>query len=150
VEIMLKRLDPELPLPRHAHPGDAGVDLHARHELTLDPGARASVPTGIAVAIPEGHVGLVAPRSGLAIRHGIGVVNAPGIVDSGYRGEIKVILVNHGSEPVRLERGDRIAQLIVVAVATVEMIEVGELPSSDRGAGGFGSTGGARGLGGTS
>ena len=147
---MLKRLDPELPPPRHAHPGDAGVDLHARHEVRLDPGARASVPTGIAVAIPEGHVGLVAPRSGLAARHGIGVVNAPGIVDSGYRGEIKVILVNHGSEPIRLERGDRIAQLIVVPVATVEMIDVEELPSSERGAGGFGSTGGVHGLGGAS
>jgi dUTP pyrophosphatase len=141
VRIDLKRLDPDLPAPRHAHPGDGGVDLYAREGVHLDPGERAMVPTGIAVAIPDGYAGLVTPRSGLAARHGIGVVNGPGLVDSGYRGEIKVVLVNHGTEPVRLERGERIAQLVVVPVAVQEYGEVDELPPSRRGAGGFGSTG---------
>lgn len=117
------------------------MDLHARQEVTLAAGDRAIVPTGVAVAIPEGHAGLVVPRSGLAARHGIGVVNGPGLIDSGYRGEVAVILVNHGSEPVTLRRGDRIAQLVVTPVATQEMMVVDELPTSERGAGGFGSTG---------
>lgn len=141
MEIPLRRLDPGVPVPRRAHPGDAGVDLHACRNVLLEPGERAVVPTGIAVAIPEGHAGLVAPRSGLAGRVGLGVVNAPGVVDAGYRGEVKVILINHGSEPIRLERGERIAQLLVVPVAGIEFVEVAELPPSARGEGGFGSTG---------
>jgi dUTP pyrophosphatase len=141
MRIPLKRLDPDLPVPAHAQPGDGGVDLHARQSVTLAPGERVIVPTGIAVAIPVGHAGLVTPRSGLAARSGIGVVNGPGLVDSGYRGEIKVILVNHGDEPVDIERGDRIAQLVVVPVAIQEFEVVDELPESARGEGGLGSTG---------
>lgn len=141
MKIPAKRIDAEIPLPEAAHPGDAGVDLRARETVVLEPGERAMVPTGIAVAIPEGHVGLVAPRSGLAIRSGIGVVNGPGVVDAGYRGELKVILVNHGGEAVTLQRGDRIAQLIVVPFVTPSFEEFEELPESVRGAQGFGSTG---------
>lgn len=141
MKIPVLRLDPELPLPQPAHPGDAGLDLRAAGRVLIPPGGRALVPTGIAVAIPEGHVGLVAPRSGLAARFGLGVVNAPGVIDSGYRGEIKVILVNHGAEAVTLERGDRVAQLLVVAHAAPVFEEVDKLPESVRGAGGFGSTG---------
>jgi dUTP pyrophosphatase len=139
--VLVRRLDAGLPLPNRARPGDAGVDLYAATPVTLAPGERATVGTGVAVAIPEGHAGLVTPRSGLADRHGLGVVNAPGVVDSGYRGEIRVILVNHGSAPVSLSRGDRIAQLVVVPVAAGDLVEVTELPDSERGAGGFGSTG---------
>jgi dUTP pyrophosphatase len=146
VRIPLKRLDPDLPIPAHAHRGDGGVDLFAREAVRLEPGERAAVATGIAVAIPPGHAGLVTPRSGLALRRGLGIVNAPGLVDSGYRGEIRVVLVNHGSDPVEVARGDRIAQLIVVPVAVQEYVEVEALPPSDRGAGGFGSTGGSSGL----
>ena len=135
------RLDRELPVPRRSHPGDAGVDLYARVDVTLEPGERSLVPTGIAVAIPDGHAGFVVPRSGLAIRHGVGVVNGPGLVDAGYRGEVKVILVNHGQDRVRLARGDRIAQLVVVPVLMAEFVEVESLPDSKRGSGGFGSTG---------
>ena len=140
-KVLVRRLDPELPLPARAHPGDAGVDLYAAEAVALAPGERATVPTGVAVAIPEGYTGLVAPRSGLAQRHGLGIVNAPGVVDAGYRGEIRVLLVNHGSEPVSLARGERIAQLLVVPVSTVGVVEVYQLPLSERGAGGFGSTG---------
>jgi dUTP pyrophosphatase len=139
--VLVQRLDAGLPLPGRARPGDAGVDLYAAAPVTLAPGERATVGTGVAVAIPEGHAGLVTPRSGLAHRHGLGVVNAPGVVDSGYRGEIRVILVNHGADPVALSRGDRIAQLVVVPVAVGDLVEVAELPGSERGAGGFGSTG---------
>jgi len=128
-------------MPRHAHDGDAGIDLFAREDVQIAPGEWLMAPTGIAVAIPRGYVGLVAPRSGLAARHGLGVVNGPGVVDSGYRGELKVILINHGTEPLSLQRGDRIAQLVVVPVADQEFVEVDELPGSARGAGGFGSTG---------
>lgn len=142
MRILLKRLDPELPIPGHAHPGDGGVDLHAAEAATLAPGERAVVPTGISVAIPDGYAGFVLPRSGLAARQGVSIVNAPGLVDSGYRGEIKVILVNLGDERVDISRGDRIAQLVVMAVATQEFEEVDELPDSRRGEGGFGSTGG--------
>ena len=141
MKIPVMRLDPDLPLPASAHAGDAGVDLHTRREVTLTPGERSLVATGVAVAVPDGYVGLVAPRSGLAARHGIGVVNAPGVIDSGYRGEIQVILVNHGQEPVTLRRGDRIAQLVVVAHGAPEMMEVDALPGSERGEGGFGSSG---------
>jgi dUTP pyrophosphatase len=141
MQIPLKRLDPGLPAPGRSHPGDAGVDLRAAATVNLQPGERAIVPTGIAVAIPDGHAGLVIPRSGLAARLGLGIVNAPGLIDSGYRGEIAVILVNHGSGEITLERGDRIAQLVVAPVASAEFTEVDELPKSARGAGGFGSTG---------
>ena len=139
--VLVRRLDPGLPLPGRAHPGDAGVDLYAAEAVALAPGERATVGTGVAVAIPEGYAGLVAPRSGLAQRHGLSIVNAPGVVDAGYRGEIRVILVNHGSEVVTLARGDRVAQLLVVPVAGGDLLEVEELPSSERGEGGFGSTG---------
>jgi len=139
--VLVRRLDSGLPLPTAARPGDAGVDLCAGTSLTLGPGERATVGTGVAVAIPEGYAGLVTPRSGLAQRHGLGIVNAPGVVDSGYRGEIRVILVNHGSETVGVARGDRIAQLVVVPVLAAGVEEVEALPSSERGEGGFGSTG---------
>lgn len=142
VDVLLRRLDPDLPAPAYAHPGDAGADLYARSEVTLAPGERALVPTGVAIALPAGTVGLVHPRSGLAARHGIGMVNAPGVIDAGYRGELQVLLVNHGSEPVTLARGDRIAQLLVQRVERARFHEVEVLPGSDRGEGGFGSTGG--------
>ena len=141
MRIPLKVLDPDLPLPERAHPGDGGADLRSAESLKLAPGQRAVVPTGVAVAIPEGHAGLVVPRSGLAARHGIGVVNGPGLVDSGYRGELRVLLVNHGDEPVAIERGERIAQLVVVPIETPEFEVVDELPPSARGEGGLGSTG---------
>lgn len=138
----VQRLDADLPLPRYARPGDAGLDLCARETVSLKPGERAVVPTGIAVAVPAGHVGLVHPRSGLAARHGVTLVNAPGTIDSGYRGEIRVILINTDlREPVVLERGARIAQLVVQPVATVDVVVVDTLPDTARGAGGFGSTG---------
>ncbi len=140
--LAVRRLDPELPLPERAHPGDAGLDLRARDDVTLQPGERAVVPTGIAIALPAGHVGLVHPRSGLAAEHGVGLVNAPGTIDEGYRGEIRVILINlDPSEPVHIRRGDRIAQLVVQRVEEVRVVEVSELPPSPRGSGGFGSTG---------
>lgn len=141
MEIPVLRLDPDLPLPQRAHPGDAGVDLLARTAVVLEPEAWAKVPTGIAVAIPDGYVGLVAPRSGLAARHGIGVVNGPGVIDAGYRGEVNVLLINHGSEAVVVERGERIAQLVVVPCAAPDFLVVEELPDSVRGEGGFGSSG---------
>jgi dUTP pyrophosphatase len=136
------RLDPGLPLPGYAHPGDAGLDLRSRQHVTLAPGERAVVPTGIAVAIPPGCVGLVHPRSGLAVQHGLTLLNAPGTIDAGYRGEVKVILVNlDPAEPVHLAYGDRIAQLVVQRVETVQVQEVGDLDQTVRGLGGFGSTG---------
>ncbi len=141
MQISYRKLDGELPTPQHAHDGDAGVDLYAREEVKLQAGEWRAVPTGIAVAIPEGHGGLVLPRSGLAARHGVGVVNGPGLIDSGYRGEVQVVLINHGGEPVMVQRGERIAQLVVVPVATQQFVEVDELPPSARGRGGFGSTG---------
>jgi dUTP pyrophosphatase len=128
--------------PAQAHEGDAGYDLYAAEAVTLGPGERAAVGTGIAVAIPEGHAGLVVPRSGTALRHGIGVVNAPGIIDSGYRGELKVLLLNTDrEEPFEVRPGDRIAQLLVVAVAQPELVELDSLDETLRGAGGFGSSG---------
>ena len=129
-------------LPAHAYDGDAGLDLAACEHVTLGPGERAIVSTGIAVAIPEGHAGLVIPRSGLAARHGISKVNAPGLIDSGYRGELKVIVLNTDrTEPFTVEPGMRIAQLVVVPVPGVRLVEVEELPGSDRGAAGLGSSG---------
>jgi dUTP pyrophosphatase len=141
LEISFQRLDPELPRPEPAHDGDAAFDLTARASVTLEPGERAMIPTGIAVAIPTGYGGLVIPRSGLAARYGISVVNGPGLIDSGFRGEIHVIVVNLGSDVYHFERGDRIAQLMIVPALTPILQEVDELPSSSRGVGGFGSTG---------
>jgi dUTP pyrophosphatase len=143
VPVRVVRLDPEVPLPAYAHDGDAGADLTTTVDLTLAPGERALVPTGLSIALPEGCVGLVHPRSGLAIRSGLSIVNAPGTVDAGYRGEIKVALVNlDPREPVHLRRGDRIAQLVVQRVERAEFVEAEELPDSSRGDGGHGSTGG--------
>ena len=141
MKIPLKRIDDGLPIPAHAHPGDGGVDRYARDAAELAPGGREAVATGIAVAIPDGYAGFVTPRSGLAARHGISVVNGPGLVDAGYRGEIKVILVNLSQEIFVIERGDRIAQLVVVPIAVQEFVGVDELPVTTRGSGGFGSTG---------
>ena len=141
-ELQIHRLDPDLPLPSPSHPGDAGLDLFAAEEVTLKPGERAAVRTGIALAIPDGHAALVVPRSGLALRHGLSVVNGPGLIDAGYRGEVMVILVNlDRDEAVTLHRGDRIAQLVIVDVPAISLREVDELPESARGSGGFGSTG---------
>lgn len=141
MKIPVLRLDNDVPIPGRAHDGDAGLDLSSAETLSLAPGERRLVPTGIAIAIPDGHAGLVAPRSGLALRSGIGVVNGPGVIDSGYRGEVGVILVNHGADPVAIERGDRIAQLLIVPVVLAELEPVDVLPPSARGGGGFGSTG---------
>lgn len=136
------RLDERARLPTRAHPGDAGLDLHALEPVALEPGERASVPTGISVEIPPGYAGLVLPRSGLAARHGISVVNAPGLIDAGYRGEVRVLLLNTDPrERFEAEAGTRIAQLVVVAVAAALPCEVAELSLSERGAGGFGSSG---------
>lgn len=141
-EIPFQRLSPAAVLPARAHPGDAGLDLMASEDLTLRPGERAAVATGWAVAIPEGMAGLVVPRSGNALRHGLTVANAPGLIDAGYRGELKVILINLGDEPFAIGAGDRIAQLVVTPVSLATAAEVAALPASDgRGAGGFGSTG---------
>ena len=146
VDIAIVRLDPGLPLPSYAHPGDAGADLCTTVDVSLAPGERALVPTGIGIALPEGYVALVHPRSGLAARHGLSIVNTPGTVDAGYRGEIKVMLINHDpTESVTLARGDRIAQLVVQKFERARFVEVGVLPDSVRGDGGYGSTGtGAR------
>ena len=141
-EILIQRLDDGLPLPERAHPGDAGFDLRSAIDTVLKPGERAMIPTGVAVAIPDGFAGLVQPRSGLAARHGVGLVNAPGLIDAGYRGEIKVIAINlDPNEPFEVHRGDKIAQLVVYPVPETVLQEVDELPASERGAGGFGSTG---------
>jgi dUTP pyrophosphatase len=142
VTLRFRRLSAAALPPAQAHDGDAGYDLHAAEAVTLEPGARASVGTGIAVAIPAGQAGLVLPRSGLANRHGVSVVNSPGLIDSGYRGEVRVLLLNTDrSEPFAVEPGDRIAQLVIVEVETPELEEVTELDETVRGAGGFGSTG---------
>jgi dUTP diphosphatase len=142
LRIPVSRLAADLPLPSYAHDGDAGLDLRAAEPVTIEAGGRALVPTGIAVEIPLGHAGLVLPRSGLALRHGVTVLNAPGLIDAGYRGEVKVLLVNHDrARPVSLERGERVAQLVVLTVDRVELVEVERLCESERGAGGFGSTG---------
>ena len=141
-ELPVRRLDPELPLPDYAHPGDAGADLCAAEEVVLPPGGRATVGTGMAVAVPDGYAAFVHPRSGLASRHGITVVNAPGTVDAGYRGEVKVVLLNTDrAEPFTVRRGDRIAQLVVQPVTRVRFLDVAQLPGTPRGEGGFGSTG---------
>jgi dUTP pyrophosphatase len=147
LSISLRRIDPGLPLPSYAHPGDAGADLVAAEDVELLPGARAAVRTGVALAIPDGYVGLVHPRSGLAARLGVTVLNAPGTVDAGYRGEILVILVNHDRVgTVKISRGDRIAQLVVQRVERAVFEVVDELDETVRGAGGHGSTGGHQAL----
>lgn len=141
-QVLIQRLDPDLPLPTVAHPGDAGADLVARIDVTLQPGERALVPTGIAIALQPGFVAFVHPRSGLAAKSGVSIVNAPGTVDAGYRGEISVNLINlDPHEPVHIARGDRIAQLIVQRFERAEFVEVTALPQTHRGDGGFGSTG---------
>jgi dUTP pyrophosphatase len=141
-ELPVRRLDPDLPLPAYAHPGDAGADLRAAGDVVLPPGGRATVGTGIAIAVPDGYAAFVHPRSGLASRHGITVVNAPGTVDAGYRGEVRVVLLNTDpSEPFTVRRGDRIAQLVVQPVTRVRFLDTAELPPTPRGEGGFGSTG---------
>ncbi|TDC95099.1 dUTP diphosphatase [Saccharopolyspora aridisoli] len=143
VKVLLTRTDPGVPLPEYAKPGDAGADLVTTRDVVLEPGERALVGTGVAVALPEGYAGFVHPRSGLAAKTGLSVVNTPGTIDSGYRGEIKVCLINHDRvQPVSLRRGDRIAQLVVQRVERAVFSEVDELPESLRGTGGHGSTGG--------
>jgi dUTP pyrophosphatase len=143
VDIALRMLDPELPVPGYAHEGDAGADLCAREDVTLAPGERMLVPTGVSIALPLGYVGLIHPRSGLATKHGLTVVNAPGTVDAGYRGELKVTLLNTDVRtPIVLKRGDRIAQLVIQKVERATFIQVDELDETVRGAAGFGSTGG--------
>ncbi len=143
VTVLIRRIDPELPLPSYAHPGDAGADLLSAVEVTLQPGERTLVPTGIAVALPDGYAAFVHPRSGLAARSGLSIVNSPGTVDAGYRGEIKVLLVNlDPAAAVTLRRGDRIAQLLFQRVEHARFVEVDALPGSARGGGGYGSTGG--------
>lgn len=142
MRLKVKRLDPDLPLPEYARAGDAGLDLIAADDVSLAPGGRAAVPTGIAVAIPDGYAGFVHARSGRALREGLALVNAPGLIDAGYRGEIKVIVVNlDDAKPVHLKRGDKIAQLVIQRVAAVELEPVDDLPASQRADGGFGSTG---------
>ena len=144
LDVPVRRLDPQVPLPSYAHPGDAGCDLVTTQDAELAPGERAVLPTGIALALPEGYAAFVHPRSGLAAHHGVSIVNAPGTVDAGYRGEIQVVVINHDPrETLRLRRLDRVAQLVVQRVEQVAWREVtGELPASARGAGGHGSTGG--------
>jgi dUTP pyrophosphatase len=143
IEVTVRRLRDDATLPSQAYDGDAGLDLAACEAFTLDPGERAVVPTGIAVEIPEGYAGFVQPRSGLAARHGIGLVNSPGLIDSGYRGEIKIVLVNTDvREPFAIEPGMRIAQLVVMQVPAVRLVEADELAVSERGARGFGSSAG--------
>jgi dUTP pyrophosphatase len=141
VRIEVIRDDPSLALPAYAREGDAGLDLAAATAVTLPPSGRQLVPTGLRMAIPDGYAGLVLPRSGLALRAGVTVLNAPGLIDSGYRGEIGVLLVNHGAEAVTIGRGERIAQLVIQPVARASLVEVRELGESRRGTGGFGSTG---------
>ncbi|MFN7150088.1 MAG: dUTP diphosphatase [Microthrixaceae bacterium] len=143
LQVPVRRLDPDLPLPEYAKPGDAGVDLRATEAVTLLPGGgRALVPTGVAVAIPRGYAGFVQPRSGLALKHGVTVLNSPGLIDADYRGELKVLLVNTDPvEPFLIERGERIAQLVIQAVEHVAFVEVDELDDTERGHGGFGHTG---------
>ncbi|WP_104431220.1 dUTP diphosphatase [Kineococcus xinjiangensis] len=147
MEVPLVRSDAAVPVPSYAHPGDAGADLTTRVDVTLGPGQRVTVPTGVALALPEGFAGFVVPRSGLAARLGVTTLNAPGTVDAGYRGEIRVTLLNTDRErSVELRAGDRIAQLVVQRVERVRFVEVARLPESERGTGGHGSTGGASAL----
>jgi dUTP pyrophosphatase len=142
VQVLITRLDPSVPLPSYAKGGDAGADIATRVDVTLQPGERALVPTGISIALPDGYVALVHPRSGLAIKHGVTMVNAPGTVDAGYRGELQCIMINHDpTQAITFHKGDRIAQLVIQKVERAEFVEVKDLPGSGRGVGGFGSTG---------
>lgn len=142
VQVLITRLDPSVPLPVYAKGGDAGADIVTRVDVTLQPGERALVPTGISIALPDGYVALVHPRSGLAIKNGVTMVNAPGTVDAGYRGELQCIMINHDpQEAITFHKGDRIAQLIIQKVEHAKFVEVTHLPGSGRGEGGFGSTG---------
>lgn len=142
VQLLIQRLDPDLPLPAYALPGDAGLDLCSASDVILKPGERARVPTGVAVAIPAGYAGFVQPRSGAAARMGLGLVNSPGLIDSGYRGEIQVVAINlDPAQAIEIRRGDKIAQLVILPVPAVTLAEVAELPASERGPAGFGSTG---------
>src|SRR5215471_747259 len=141
-EIRIKMLDKTVPVPRYAHPGDAGLDLPSRVDMVLEPGQRAMVPTGIAVAIPQGYAGFVLPRSGLASRHGIALVNSPGLIDSGYRGEVAIVMINTDRhKSFEIKRGDRIAQLVIQQVVEATTVQVSGLDETARGSGGFGSTG---------
>ncbi len=142
LNVLIKRLDPSVPLPTYAKGGDAGADLVTTKDFILAPGERALIPTGISIALPDGYVALVHPRSGLAIKHGVTLVNTPGTIDAGYRGEIACILINHDAkDAISFSKGDRIAQLVIQKVERANFIEVEELPGSGRGSGGFGSTG---------
>ena len=140
--VLIKRVDPTVPLPVYAKGGDAGADLTSTIDFTLEPGQRALIPTGISIALPDGYVALIHPRSGLALKHGVTLVNTPGTIDAGYRGEIACILINHDAkESISFSKGDRIAQLVIQKVERANFIEVEELPGSSRGSGGFGSSG---------
>ena len=142
ISVPIKRLDPSVELPRYAHPSDAGLDLRANESFDLAPLERRLVPTGLAIALPDGYAGFVQPRSGLAIKKGLSVVNTPGLIDAHYRGELKIILINlDPNETIHIDRGERIAQLVIQEVPTVDLIEVDELDETDRGSGGFGSSG---------
>jgi dUTP pyrophosphatase len=143
VEVLLQQLDPGLEVPGYAHAGDAGADLRSRESFVLEPGERRLVATGVAVAVPEGYAAFVHPRSGLAANHGVSIVNAPGTIDAGYRGEVKVCLINTDQQAsIQISRGDRIAQLVVQPIIRATFVAVAELPGSSRGSGGYGSTGG--------
>lgn len=142
VQVLITRLDKSIPLPRYAKGGDAGADIVSRIDITLKPGERALVPTGISIALPDGYAAFVHPRSGLAIKHGVTMVNAPGTVDAGFRGELQCIMINHDQhESITFKKGDRIAQLVIQKVERAEFVEVKDLPGSGRGTDGFGSTG---------
>ncbi|HWC77132.1 MAG TPA: dUTP diphosphatase [Blastocatellia bacterium] len=142
ITIPVKLLDEGMAVPKYQHEGDAGLDLSSRVDYVIDPGERATVPTGIAVAIPPGYAGFVLPRSGLALRHGIALVNSPGLIDSGYRGELAIVMINTDKrEPFQIKRGDRIAQLVVQRVEAATLLQVSDLDQTSRGSGGFGSTG---------
>ena len=142
IQVKIKKLDQELTLPRYANPGDAGLDLYSAVDVVIEPMRRVMIPTGVAIALPEGYAGFVQPRSGLAAKKGLSIVNTPGLVDSGYRGELKVIAINtDADEPITIARGERVAQLVVQRVPAVELVEVDELDATERGESGFGSTG---------
>jgi len=142
VNVLIHRLDPSIPLPQYAKGGDAGADICTRVDITIEPGERALVPTGLSIALPDGYAAFVHPRSGLAIKYGISMVNTPGTIDAAYRGELQMILINHDlREPISFIKGDRIAQLVIQKVERADFIEVEYLPGSERGTGGFGSTG---------
>jgi dUTP diphosphatase len=144
IELEIKLLDKGIPMPRYQHEGDAGLDLPSRVDYVLEPGERTMIPTGIAVAIPRGYAGFVLPRSGLASRHGIALVNSPGLVDAGYRGELAIVMINTDKfKSFEIKRGDRIAQLVIQPVVEATTVQVSELDSTSRGEGGFGSTGGS-------